>query len=974
MIMNEDLKGVLIFVMMLVGISSIAQNPFGNALIPDMVADASVQQIGDRFYCFATTDGYGRGLETSGPPVVWVSDNFVDWSFDGIYFPSAAVQKYWAPSKLAYRNGKYYIYPTINAYMYAGVADSPEGPFRLAKGPDKFELPYTPGGTLIDGDDVGGIDAEVFVDDDGKAYMFWGRYHAARLKEDMVTLDSISVLPTPHKEYSEGPVFFKRNGIYYYLYTLDGDEKYHYGYMMSRVSPLGPWEYPAENIIAKTDYGTGVYGPGHGCVFHPTDTDDYYFVYLEFSRRSTNRQTYVNKMEFNPDGTIKPVRLDLNGVGALGGKAVEKTVSPVEVKVSSERMPMPIEPMKDPTCRRTEVFSREFAFDLMNGSRWMPDPDDADPWIMADLGRPVDIERSALYFVRPTSEHRYRIETSLDGKNWKVLESPDNGKIKAPAVDWIDGSVRFLKVTFLKGEPGLWEWKIYGKHSDTYAPEWGKWTAWGRRVDGTYMNPVIPADFSDIDCIRVGDEFYAISSTFQFSPGMTMMRSKNLVDWEICSNIVDDLTQISPQLNWDRMNRYARGIWAGTLRYHDGRFHLFFGTPDEGFFTTSSPSPEGPWEPLTCLLSEPGWDDCTAIWDNKGKAWFAGTKFSDNYKTYLFPMAPDGKSIDLGKRLLINEGRGREASKLIEHDGLYYLVFSEYKPGVGRYVMARRTGDLSKGFNAGEERQLTYACAESNEPNQGGIVEGEPGRWYFLTHHGTGDWGGREVSLLNVDWKDGWPLIGDIDEKGIGSMQWRKRIPELPKSRNRIISSEYFDSTRLIPHVQWNYQPREDYYSLSERPGWLRLKAFRPLERCNLMKAGNTLTQRIVRGKGSSLVKMDISGMADGQIAGLCHFSQKYAGLGVRQDKGDRHLEFISDDKTPIPGPSLTADMVWIKSEWDNDGSSRFSYSIDGVNFIPMNPTYQLSWGNYRGDRVGVFSFNDESDNGFVDIDFFENF
>lgn len=93
----------------------------------------------------------------------------------------------------------------------------------------------------------------------------------------------------------------------------------------------------------------------------------------------------------------------------------------------------------------------------------------------------------------------------------------------------------------------------------------------------------------------------------------------------------------------------------------------------------------------------------------------------------------------------------------------------------------------------------------------------------------------------------------------------------------------------------------------------------------------------------------------------------------MRQDKGNRHLEFISDDKTPIPGPSLTADMVWIKSEWDNDGSSRFSYSIDGVNFIPMNPTYQLSWGNYRGDRVGVFSFNDESDSGFVDIDSFEN-
>lgn len=510
------------------------------------------------------------------------------------------------------------------------------------------------------------------------------------------------------------------------------------------------------------------------------------------------------------------------------------------------------------------------------------------------------------------------------------------------------------------------------KNATIYAPEWGKWTSFGRQTDGTYMNPIIPADFSDIDCIKAGDCYYAISSTFQFSPGMTMMRSSNLVDWEVCSNIVDDLTQISPSLKWDRMDRYARGIWAGTLRFHNGRFHLFFGTPDEGFFTTSSPSPEGPWEPLTCLLAEPGWDDCTAIWDNDGNAWFAGTNFSDNYKTYIFPMAPDGKSIDFEKRLLINEGSGREASKLIEHDGLYYLVFSEFKPGIGRYVMARRTDNLSEGFKDNEERQLTYACVESHEPNQGGIIEGEPGKWYFLTHHGTGDWGGREVSLLTVEWKDGWPLIGKVDENGIGSMQWHEKIPFLPHSDNRIIASEYFDSPKLIPHVQWNYQPREEYYSLSERPGWLRLKAFRPIERGNLLKAGNTLTQRIMRREGSSLIKMDISGMADGQIAGLCHFSKKYAGLGVRQDEKGRHLEYVSDNETNIAGPSVTNDEIWIKSEWDREGKSQFSYSLDGINFVKVGPVYQLSWGNYRGDRSGIFCFNDNSDNGFVDIDFFE--
>lgn len=148
-------------------------NPFGNALIPDMIADASIVDIDGTFYCYATTDGYGRGLETSGPPVVWKSKDFVHWSFNGIYFPSAAKEKYWAPSKVVHANGKYYIYPTINGYMYPAVAERPDGPFKLARGKDEFYLPYT-SSTLLQMEDPGGIDAEVFIDDDGQAYLFLG--------------------------------------------------------------------------------------------------------------------------------------------------------------------------------------------------------------------------------------------------------------------------------------------------------------------------------------------------------------------------------------------------------------------------------------------------------------------------------------------------------------------------------------------------------------------------------------------------------------------------------------------------------------------------------------------------------------------------------------------------------------------------------------------------------------------------------
>lgn len=945
-----------------------AQNPFGNALIPDMVADASVQQIGDRFYCFATTDGYGRGLDTSGPPVVWVSDNFVDWSFNGIYFPSAATEKYWAPSKVVEKNGKYYIYPTINGYMYPAVADTPVGPFHLAKGGrDVFELPFTKGATLIDAEKPWGIDAEVFIDDDGQPYIFWGRYQAARLKDDMVTLDSIVTLPTPHKEYSEGPVFFKRNGIYYYLYTLGGDELYHYGYMMSRVSPLGPWEYPADNIIATTDEATGVYGPGHGCVFNPTGTDDYYFVFLEFGRRSTNRQTYVNRMEFNDDGTIRPLQLDLKGVGAIRNSSVRTPLKPVSIEVSSTREPLFIEPMKNAQCRRTEVFLPEFAFDCQNGSRWMPASSDSLPSMTIDLGEVKRIERSDLYFVRPTEHHSYSLEISTDGEEW-MSYGMDTPSIKSPHVNFINAPARFLRVTLLTGEPGLWEWKVYSQ-DDKYSPKWGEWQSWGEQADGTYLNPVLPGDFSDIDCIKTPDGYYAIASTMQFSPGMTVLHSFDLVNWEVVSNVVKDLTEISPALNWDSMSRYGRGVWAGSIRQHDGRFYVCFGTPDEGIFITSADSVQGEWESLTTLIDEAGWDDCTLAWDADDQPWFVATNFADGYKTYLWKMTPDGKKLQASTRRLINEGSGREASKLIEHGGYWYLVFSEHKQGEGRYVMAKRTRDLSKGFN--EERRLTYACRESYEPNQGGIVEGDNGKWYFLTHHGTGDWGGREVSLLPVVWKDGWPIIGASDVYGIGSMVWQDNMPIQTSKESKIVTSDDFSDTALSPYWQWNYQPRNEFWSLTERPGFLRLKAFKPINERDLKTVGNVITQRIIRDAGSAEAIIDISGMLDGQHAGLIHFSDDYGAIDVSRENGVNIISYLKKDGTLISGGFVEGDSLWLRSDWDRNGISKFSYSVDGNNFIELSETYPLQWGYYRGDRIGIYTFNTRAEKGWVDLDNF---
>jgi len=499
--------------------------------------------------------------------------------------------------------------------------------------------------------------------------------------------------------------------------------------------------------------------------------------------------------------------------------------------------------------------------------------------------------------------------------------------------------------------------------------EWGDWRVWGDQGDGTYINPIIPSDYSDIDCIRVGDDYYAISSTFQFSPGMTILHSKDLVNWEICGNAVTDLTQISKELNWTHMNRYGKGIWAGTLRHNNNRFDLFFGTPDEGYFMTSASRPEGPWEPLTCLLSEKGWDDCTVMWDDDGSACFVGTNFSDGYKTYMFDMSPDGKSIDRKSARLINARNHREANKLIKVNGWYYLIFSEHKEGVGRYIMAKRAKKMTGPYK--EEKQLALPSREAFEPNQGGIVSGKDEKWYFLTHHGTGDWSGRIVSLLPVTWIDGWPIIGKVLPENIGTMKWTGSIMTEEKERKTIGRSDDFDNGILSPQWQWNYQPRTEKFSLSERSGWLRLKAFRPLKTDELLYAGNTLTQRSFRKEENDVVvKMDIENMADGQKNGLCHFSSQHAAIGVIKEGETYYLEYRKNNKI-TKGIAFSSKHIWLKSKWGLDGLTQFYYSFDGDNFLQFGDTYQLVWGNYRGDRLGIYCFNDNVDKGFVDVDYF---
>lgn len=401
-------------------VDDLLENREYNALIPDNIADPSVSKIGDTYYLYSTTD-INHGLNRAGIPVVWKSKDFVNWSFEGSSFPFIDWSKahtfkdnngkerqgyfrFWAPSKAVERNGRYYLYATIvnpsgKACTYSLVSGHPDGPFHFAygKGLHTSDEMWTESpATTPD------IDGEPFIDDDGNLYIYWRLRKAARLSDDMIHIDGNPIeINTFRQGYSEGPLLFKRKGIYYYVYTLQGHQNYANAYMMSKVSPLSGFKKPeGDDIFLFSSLENQVWGPGHGNVFHDKDNDEYIFLYLEYGDGGTTRQVYANRMEFNDNGTIKKLVPTKRGIGYLAEPQEKRSNLSLNAHfyASSEQEPItssviietdPNNPL--PNKKSEKRFTRGHTYqatnvsDESNSTRWMADTNDSAPFITADL-------------------------------------------------------------------------------------------------------------------------------------------------------------------------------------------------------------------------------------------------------------------------------------------------------------------------------------------------------------------------------------------------------------------------------------------------------------------------------------------------------------------------------------------------------------------------------------------------------------
>ena len=469
-----------------VALSAQAECSF-NPVIPDWIADPSVSKFGDTFYLYGTTD-IDKELSMAGVPVVWKSKDFVNWSFEGPAVegvdwrkgvetgkdkdgnPRFGYWRYWAPGKVIETNGRFHLYVTLvdpkgnPAPTVLMVADRPEGPFRFA---EKIESDDGANGPLNRAQVKSAavapdIDGDPFVDDDGTAYIVWRKRWIAKLNAERTKTEGRHIeLKTALQGYSEGPCLFKRNGIYYYLYTIGGCDGYHYGYMMSKVSPLEGWTDPSDPIVVESNYPGNVWGPGHGNVFE--SDGNYYIVYLEYGEGGTTRQVMANRMEFDSEGRIVRVVPDLKGVGCLGPNQETRTNLARKAfwTASSVRGPRMTRGRTHRDYTRTFAYDAQFAGDGNNGTRWAADGRDKSSWIQADFGAETFVGEIKMFFTQPAFGHNWKLEGSLDGKEWMPVAEERGKPCRSPHVAKVGRKVRYLRIGILDGDPGLWEVKVY---------------------------------------------------------------------------------------------------------------------------------------------------------------------------------------------------------------------------------------------------------------------------------------------------------------------------------------------------------------------------------------------------------------------------------------------------------------------------------------------------------------------------------
>jgi beta-xylosidase len=481
-----------------------------------------------------------------------------------------------------------------------------------------------------------------------------------------------------------------------------------------------------------------------------------------------------------------------------------------------------------------------------------------------------------------------------------------------------------------------------------------------------YHNPILFADYSDPDVIRDGVNYYLVASTFHFVPGIPILQSTDLVHWTILGHVVQRM-DMDPHYSMVGGNRYGKGVWAPSIRKHDGLYYVYFPTPNEGIFVSTAAKITGPWSAPAVVIAGAGLEDPCPFWDDDGTAYLIHS-ITGAGPLILHRMSADGKHMLDDGKIIVQDSEHLpvlEGPKLYKRDG-YYYIFAPIGGVSGGSQVVLRSREI---YGPYEHRVvLAQGSTHINGPHQGAYVETPDGEGWFVHFQAVGAHG-RIVHLEPVRWQDEWPVIGeDRDDASTGQPVPSGPIPSSPDvpSHQRPQTSDDFNDSKLGPQWEWNHNPDDAHWSLSARPGHLRLM---PIPADGLLNARNTLTQCMQDNAFEFTVRLDLTEMKAGVHAGLAMFEKSVGGIEVVQSGNKRRLNFFHLQKRTA-GPILSRPIVQLRVRIEGD-QARYLFSVDdGGTFHRLGAATQIRFSWWKGSRPALFAYTTlATDPGAVDFD-----
>lgn len=513
--------------------------------------------------------------------------------------------------------------------------------------------------------------------------------------------------------------------------------------------------------------------------------------------------------------------------------------------------------------------------------------------------------------------------------------------------------------------------------------------------NGMYKNPVLYADYSDPDVCVVGDDYFLTASSFNCAPGLPILHSKDLVNWKIVNYA---LKQLEPVAYFNEV-RHGKGVWAPSIRFHEGVYYIYWGDPDFGIFMVKTRDPYGEWEKPILVKAGKGMIDPCPLWDDDGKVYlahaWAGSRAKFNSILTVCELNKEGTAV-ISEPVLVFDGNDGvnhtvEGAKFYKRNG-YYYIFAPAGGVVSGWQLVMR----SKNVYGPYETRIVMAQGKTdiNGPHQGGWVDTPYGESWFLHFQDKGAYG-RVLHLNPMVWKEDWPVIGlDKDGDGCGEpvSRYHKPATERVYPIETPVESDEFDSRKLGLQWEWhaNYQ---DIFGFTTNMGYMRIyghelsKDFK-----NFWEVPNLLLQKFPAEEFTATAKLKISAKMDGQLSGMIVMGWDYTWLGLEKQGENFVLKqgICKDAEQGSPeqvlmlaqlSPSRKFDAgiypnyereIYIRLHVGKDALCRFSYSLDGKRFVEIGSVFKARQGKWIGAKMGMFSVTPYGEErGWVDIDWF---